>query len=61
MEVSKYLLYGKKPLLKAGSEYEFWMDKLESGYNPYSFTGTELIWVWKGQNDPSGVRMDQVY
>ena len=23
MEVSKYLMYGKKPLLKAGSEYEF--------------------------------------
>ena len=31
MEVSKYILYGKKPLLKAGSEYEFWMDKWDSG------------------------------
>ena len=60
MEDSKYLLYGKKPLLKEGSENEFWMDKWDSGYNPYSFTGTELIWVWQGRNGPSGVGMAQV-
>ena len=45
MEVSKYLLYVKKPSLIAGLENEFWMGKWDSGYKPYSFMGTELIWV----------------
>ena len=36
------------------------MDKWDSDQNPYSFTGTELLWVWQGPNDQIGVGMAQV-